>query len=97
LLKDPWFFQGDADLLRFPLHLRPWQPGDAMQPLGMKGHKKISDLLNEAQWPVVHRARLMVLLSEGEIVWAAGLRIADWVKVGPDTKNVLQIQLTERI
>ncbi len=42
----------DLDLLRFPLTVRRWKPGDRFSPLGMTGMKKISDLLTDLKVPV---------------------------------------------
>ena len=35
----------DYSNLVFPLILRKWKSGDRIQPLGMKGNKKVSDIL----------------------------------------------------
>jgi tRNA(Ile)-lysidine synthase len=37
----------DVSELLFPLKIREWRDGDKIQPLGMKGHKLVSDLLTD--------------------------------------------------
>lgn len=93
----------DADLLRFPLHIRRWQPGDTFVPLGMKGHKKVSDLLVDLKVPMAEKLRQFVVVSKGaspgsadgsdldEIAWVAGRRLDDRFRITRGTENVLKI------
>jgi len=82
----------DADALTFPLMWRPIRTGDAMRPLGMKGRKKISDLLTDTKTDTFTKQRLNVLCNaDGEIVWLEGVRIADSSKITAQTCRVLCI------
>lgn len=65
----------DADALQFPLKLRPWQPGDVFLPFGLKGRKKVSDLLVDAKVSLADKPKVMVLESDGEIAWVLGHRL----------------------
>ena len=47
-----------------PVTLRPWVHGDRIQPLGMSGHTKVSDVLTQAKLP--HRLRPCALVVERE-------------------------------
>ena len=38
-----------------------------MQPLGMSGHKKLSDLLIDAKWPRISRDEVLVLVGSGAL------------------------------
>ncbi len=72
----------DADLLRFPLTLRRWQPGDWFCPLGMGGKRqKISDLLVNLKIPRPLKSRVWVLESGGEIAWVVGWRVDERFRV----------------
>ncbi|MFN0047667.1 MAG: tRNA lysidine(34) synthetase TilS [Cytophagales bacterium] len=82
----------DFDLLQFPLLLRGWKKGDSFVPLGMKGKKKISDLLIDAKIPLNQKSQIKVLISNNEIIWVVGLRISDKYKVAVGTKNIIQIK-----
>src|SRR5690606_28631369 len=81
----------DADRLDFPLALRPWRPGEAFRPLGLVGEKKVSDLLTERKVPPQERARQLVLLSGGAVVWAVGHRLGEAFRVGPGTRRAARL------
>ncbi|MEP0545302.1 MAG: tRNA lysidine(34) synthetase TilS [Rhodothermales bacterium] len=81
----------DADRLRFPLMLRPWRHGDVVRPLGLDGHKNVSDVLTEARVPPHRRAREPVLVSDGEIVWVVGHRLGSAFAVGPATRRAVRL------
>jgi tRNA(Ile)-lysidine synthase len=83
----------DLDLLRFPLTVRRWKPGDRFSPLGMMGMKKISDLLTDLKVPVTTKEKVMVLLSGNDVVWVMGYRIDNRYKVTPETGKILMITL----
>lgn len=81
----------DLSQLSFPLLVRPWQPGDKIQPLGMKGKKKISDLATDKKFNLLEKEKIRVVESEGQIIWVPGLCISEKVKVLPETKEVFCI------
>lgn len=79
----------DADVLRFPLRLRRWQPGDWFCPLGMQGkRKKISDFLVDAKVPSTLKSQIYVLESEGKIAWLVGFRADERFKITEKTTQV---------
>jgi tRNA(Ile)-lysidine synthase len=82
----------DLDRLVFPLKLRPVRPGDKMRPLGLKGHKKIGDLLIDCKIPSPMRRRLPVLISDSRIVWLAGVRRDHDTRVRPGTRRLLIVE-----
>ncbi len=84
----------DLSKLVFPLVVRPWKPGDKIQPLGMKGNKKISDLATDKKLNLLEKEKLRVVESNGKIVWVPGLCISEQVKVVPETKQVFSISYT---
>lgn len=61
--------------------VRAWQPGDRIQPLGMKGQKKLQDLFTDLRVPRPWRDRVPLFESKKGIAWVVGHRIADWAKV----------------
>jgi len=81
----------DRKKVEFPLVLRPVRPGDRFQPLGMAGTKKLQDFLVDAKIPRRQRPFFPLLLSQGQIIWVVGQRLADPVKVTPQTTTILQI------
>lgn len=75
-----------------PLTLRPWQPGDWMIPYGMKGKKKISDLLTEARLDLVQKQQAQVVEdAEGKIVWAVGIRTDNRVRITSSTTDAIKL------
>lgn len=61
----------------WPLCVRSRRNGDRMQPRGMEGTKKLSDILIDARIPRPLRSHVPVLTdSRGQILWIAGLRRA---------------------
>ena len=67
----------DADLLRPPLILRNWRPGDAYRPRGGRTAKKLKRLFLEQRIPLEERASWPVLESDGRIVWVRGMPAGD--------------------
>ena len=66
----------DRDLLRSPLVLRNWRPGDSFQPQG-RGHVlKLKQLLRETRVALRDRTGWPVLTSAGALVWARGCPVA---------------------
>ncbi|HEX9651291.1 MAG TPA: tRNA lysidine(34) synthetase TilS [Cyclobacteriaceae bacterium] len=77
----------DFDKLRFPLEIRAWKEGDKFQPLGMRGKKKISDLMIDQKIPVNLKRRVKVITSGDDIVWVVGIRIDERYKITPQTRE----------
>ncbi len=83
----------DFDSLVFPLKLRKWKAGDKLKPIGMKGSKKVSDLLIDLKIPLPEKENIWVLESNNEIIWVVGIRTSEVYKIIPETKRVYQIGL----
>jgi tRNA(Ile)-lysidine synthetase-like protein len=60
--------------------VRRRRPGDRIQPSGMQGTKKLQDLFVDAHLPRELRDGVPVFDSPRGIVWAGGLRLAEWAK-----------------
>jgi tRNA(Ile)-lysidine synthase len=82
----------DYDKLRWPLRFRTFRPGDRFQPLGMSGTKKLQDFFIDAKIPRWRRLFIPLLLSGDEIIWLAGQRLAEPVKVTPQTRRLFKLQ-----
>ena len=85
----------DADAIGNTVTLRNRRDGDRFQPLGMDEATRVQDLFVNAGVPRAWRDRVPVMESESGrgIAWVAGLRIADWARVTPETERVLRIRL----
>ena len=76
------------------LLLRTWKDGDRYKPLGMNGHKKISDLLIDNKVDGFTKDKQLVLTANDEIIWVCGRSISDQVKVTKKTTNFLELSFT---
>ena len=83
----------DLDRLIFPLLVRNPRPGDRFSPLGLNGTQKVKKYFINHKIPLVQRKICPLLLSGGNIVWIAGHRIYNAVKVRPGTRRVLKAEL----
>lgn len=63
----------DAHLLRAPLILRSWQPGDAYRPSGRRHIRKLKQMFTAKRVPWRQRTGWPVLESGGRIVWSRGM------------------------
>lgn len=82
----------DADKIGLPLKIREWREGDWMQPLGMRGRKKLSDMMTSLKWSRIQKAETKVIEIDGSHVGALlCCRIDDSLKIGPNTRKVLKI------
>jgi len=82
----------DADIAGNALTLRSWQAGDSFEPLGMKGHKKVSDFLVDAKIPIYQKNNVLVLSNKDGIIWLCGLRVDDRFKITENTRRILKLE-----
>jgi len=87
--NQPWKVILNAQELRFPLTFRYWQNGDTIKPLGMAGHKKLSDLFIDLKIPGDQKSKIPLVLTGDNIVWVAGLRLDDRYRYVKGCKWVL--------
>ena len=85
----------DADTIGSAATLRNRVEGDRFQPLGMDADTRLKDLFVNAGIPRSWRDRVPIIECEHGIAWVAGLRIAEWARVTPETVRVLRISLKE--
>ncbi len=82
----------DADLAGEAFILRSWHPGDSFIPIGMKGHKKVSDFLVDSKIPIYQKNNVLVLASKAGIIWVCGLRVDDRFKITENTRRILKLE-----
>ncbi len=84
----------DADLLIYPLTLRPWRQGDHFYPLGMKTKKKLSDFFIDQKVPLHEKEEIPLLVNgNGDMIWVGGYRPDERYKVSDNTKKVTIFEL----
>jgi len=75
------------------LKLRTWKNGDRFKPLGMKGNKKISDLLIDKKMNRFDKEKQLVLTADDEIIWVCGQQISESVKVTSKTSDFMKLSI----
>ena len=81
----------DRDLLRAPLLLRNWRPGDLYRPEGRAAAQKLRRLLLEKRIGRRERAGWPVLTSGGQVVWSRGLPPAAEYAARKGTRSAVEI------
>jgi tRNA(Ile)-lysidine synthase len=83
----------DYDRIEEPLTVRNARSGDRFQPLGMDGSKKVTDFFIDTRIPADERKRVPLILDRRRIIWVAGHRLSNAVRIGPETRRVLILEL----
>ena len=85
----PWSEVADADSVRFPLIARGRRAGDRFAPLGMGKDVRLKSFLINARVPLERRDRLLLVCDQEKVVWVAGVRLSDAVRLRESTRRVL--------
>jgi tRNA(Ile)-lysidine synthase len=80
-----------ADVIGGELVVDSVRAGDRMRPFGMKGSRKLSDLLIDDKVPKRLRQAVPVVRDGEEIVWLAGTRMSDAYRVSADTVKAFRL------
>ena len=83
------YFTGIA----FPIRVRARKLGDRMAPFGMRGTKKLSDLLIDRKIPLSRRETIPVFEDAGGVFWLPGVAVAERTRIISGTRSVLRIAL----
>jgi tRNA(Ile)-lysidine synthase len=93
---DPWQAYLDLDRTGKNLILRGRRTGDHFQPLGMDGKGKLlNDFMINAKIPEHIRDHLPLVVSTQHIIWVAGWRVDERVKITGQTAQVLHLRFTK--
>ncbi|HET6488256.1 MAG TPA: tRNA lysidine(34) synthetase TilS [Syntrophales bacterium] len=83
----------DRDRIAFPLVVRSIKPGDRIQPLGMKGTRKLKSVFIDDKIPRALRGTFPVLADTRSVLWVPGVRLSERVRIGEATKRVLSAEI----
>ena len=96
--KRPAIFKGpshayiDLSKVELPLSVRSRRPADRFTPFGMTGKKKLQDFFVDVKLPEFERDFVPVVVdNSGKVVWVAGYRIEDSVKLTKSTVKTLHL------
>jgi tRNA(Ile)-lysidine synthetase-like protein len=76
------------------LVIRSKKSGDRYHALGKSGSRLLKKLFIDEKVPISIRERIPVFTARGKIIYVAGHRIADSVKITEKTRKVLKLKLT---
>jgi len=83
----------DLDKVGVTIKVRARRPGDRFQPLGLDSLKKVGEFMLDAHIPQTWRNRIPVVYNQRQIIWIAGWRIDDRVRVTPETRSMLCLKM----
>jgi tRNA(Ile)-lysidine synthase len=86
----------DAEKVLFPLFVRGRKEGDRIQPLGLKGEKKLQDILVDAKVPRDERELVPLVCDASGVLLVAGQTIAHRARITPRTTQVLRLTVVVR-
>lgn len=87
----------DAAKLSGVVRVRTRRPGDRFQPLGLSHVKKLKAFLIDNKIPRLVRDRLPLIVTDAGIAWVAGVRMAEWAKVTPSTRQILILEVIRQV
>ena len=94
--EDPWQAYLDLERTCENLILRGRRTGDRFQPQGMGGKgKTLNDFMIDAKVPQSVRDNLPLVVSPSHIIWVAGYRIDERVKITNETRQVLHLRFVK--
>lgn len=82
----------DYDRISPPLVIRTVRPGDRIQLLGMTGMKKIKSVFIDEKVPLRHRKGIPLVLDRESVLWIAGLRLSERVKITEKTRHIVKVE-----
>lgn len=85
----------DAEAASDGLAVRRWTAGDRFTPLGMNGSRKLQDYFTDLRLPRRERVRQLLLVSGERILWVVGRAVDAGAAVGPGTKRVLEVEVSD--
>jgi len=94
--RSPFVALLDYRCLQFPLKVRNFRPGDRFQPMGIKGTQKLKEFFIDHKIPRMIRPQVPLLISGEKIVWVAGYRISEGVKITEKTQRILKVDMIDK-
>jgi tRNA(Ile)-lysidine synthase len=82
----------DYEKVALPLKVRTVKPGDRIQPLGMEGSRKVKSYFIDLKIPRHLRTRIPLVLDSESVLWIAGVRMSERVKITDETRKILKIE-----
>ncbi len=91
---NPFIQYVDLDKVEFPLIVRTWKEGDRINPLGMTGSQKVSDVLVQQKISITEKPKVLIVLDNtNKTIAIPGLRVSNLVKIDNSTQRILKVAL----
>lgn len=84
------------DKLSFPLNFRSVSTGDRMKPLGMKHHKKLSDIMIDAKWSKPQKEQAILMEDQEKICLLLDFRISEEIKLSNTNQRILEVRFRSK-
>ena len=83
----------DYETVSFPVVIRNIRPGDKIQPLGIKGRKKVSSIFIDEKVPMIQRKKIPLLVDQKSVLWISGMKLSNRVKITDGTEKILRAKI----
>lgn len=88
--KGSYYFS--LDELNFPVNFRKVSRGDKMKPLGMKQHKKLSDIMIDSKWSQPKKEQAILMEDQKKICLLIDFRISEEIKLSKTKERILELR-----
>ncbi|MDZ7859405.1 MAG: tRNA lysidine(34) synthetase TilS [Candidatus Krumholzibacteriota bacterium] len=79
----------------FPIRIRERKQGDRIRPFGMRGSKKLSDIMIDNKISLSVRNRIPVFEDKKGIIWIPGVTTDERTRISKKTEQIIRIKLTK--
>jgi tRNA(Ile)-lysidine synthase len=76
-----------------PLYIRNVREGDRLQPLGMEGTKKLSDIFIDKKIPKGKREHIPLVADGKSVLWIPEIALSQRVKITDMTEKVVKVEI----
>ncbi len=94
--RESWNLTCPSNVLNGNLRVRNWRQGDRMQPFGLDGSRKLSDLFREQRLPSSERSGVLVVEDDTGILWTVGLARAERTRLLQPGQSAVTITVALR-
>lgn len=91
-MRSEWKAFMDFSSVAPPLVIRSMRPGDRIQPFGMKGRRKLQDVLTDRKIPRARRREVPVLADSESVLWVPGVVRSERMRTGGGAGRILGVE-----
>lgn len=87
----------DYDKIINAIVVRYRKQGDRINPIGLKGTKKLKDIFIDMKIPKDVRDTIPIVQIDDDIAWVVGVKVSDKFKVTQQTKRILKVEYRKEL